>query len=169
MLMCCTGAIADMATDQVEFNFNFTTGEFPGSEVTEWFTTHTDVLTYDHATGHVSTTYTEHLDMTFAIGSQVVTTEANLSYAWHSGVDLFDMSILIPEAPLDYGPMRIDISGEYVYSADSWEGTFTATLGPDVGFAGTGFSGNWNAQVIPAPAGIALLGIAGLARRRRRN
>ena len=169
MLMCCTGAIADMATDQVEFNFNFTTGEFPGSEVSEWFTTHTDVLTFDHTTGFIVNGFSQHVDMTFAIGNQVVTTAANMSYTWHSGVDLFDIAIFIPEAPLDYGPMTIVISGDYIYSTDSWEGTFTAAVGWDTGFTGTAFSGNWNAQVIPAPAGIALLGIAGLARRRRRN
>ena len=167
MLMCSTGAIAGVTTDQVEFNFNFTSGEFPGSEVQQWTTTHTDLLSYDETNGLVWTTATSHIDMTFAIGDQVVTSEADITYTF-GGLYLFDMTFYVPEAPLDYGPMTIDINGDYDFNGN-WEGTFTATLSPDLGFAGTELTGNWSAQVIPAPAGIALLGIAGLARRRRRN
>ena len=167
-LMCSTAVMAELTTNEVEFNFNFTSGEFPGSEVQQWSTTHVDLLTYDETSGRVFTTLTEHVDMTFAIGDEVITATVDASYAFQSSSYEFDMSFVIPEAPLDYGPMTIDISGDYDFNGN-WAGTFTATLGPGSGFGAAEYTGDWNAQVIPAPAGVALIGIAGLAGRRRRS
>ncbi len=93
--------------------------------------------------------------------------EAGVAYFGGTEDDTFGVTFTIPEAPLDQGPMSIVIGGNYNFETDIWEGTFTATLGSGSGFAGAEYAGEWSGQVVPAPTGIALLGIAGLARRRR--
>jgi hypothetical protein len=84
----------------------------------------------------------------------------------------FSMTMDLVDVP-GYGPMNIEISGYGTYSqhmGGSWSGEVEITWGPGNLLAGTVTQqGEWFAQVVPAPSAIALLGLAGLSARRRRD
>jgi MYXO-CTERM domain-containing protein len=68
------------------------------------------------------------------------------------------------------GPWQIDMQLEGGYLGYTWYGSLNATYGPYTPFgAGESFTGDWSARVVPAPGALALLGVAGLAGRRRRD
>jgi MYXO-CTERM domain-containing protein len=160
-LSLTTAATADLANDRILFQFQCL--EF-GTFVTEC-----DVE-YDAITGDFS-------DFT-------ITDVAAETYfdnpSWRSGKLWRSLRVQVAETlsctiQLDvegYGPMRIDLEGVVLFSAqlELWEGDLYGTYGPDTPFgAGESFTGDWSARVVPAPGALALLGVAGLAGRRRRD
>jgi len=88
-------------------------------------------------------------------------------------IDAFEAEFVIFDMPYDYGDMRIELVGEVGWEPDpgQWGGTVTGTASPYTPFGdgGSPLSGTWSAQIVPAPGAIALLGLGGLARRRRRD
>jgi MYXO-CTERM domain-containing protein len=161
-LSLTTAATADLTNDTIRFEFY---GDGFGTFVTEC-----DVE-YDAVTGVFSdVTITDvaaetHFENPFWTGGPVT--------------DLFQLTFL-PEGFLSctiqldvegYGPMKIDLELGVAYTEPfGWEGGLYGTYGPPMPFgAGESFTGDWNARVVPAPGALALLGVAGLAGRRRRD
>ncbi|MAH66341.1 MAG: hypothetical protein CMJ27_08110 [Phycisphaerae bacterium] len=68
--------------------------------------------------------------------------------------------------------MRIELAGDVEWNPlfNQWSGSVTGTASPytPFGAGGSPLSGTWSAQIVSAPGAIALLGLGGLARRRRR-
>ena len=85
-------------------------------------------------------------------------------------VDAFEMTVDLVNVP-GYGAMHIEIEGGGVWDGSStWSGAAQISWGPGLPFGETVTqSGEWSAQIVPAPGAIALFGLAGLSGRRRRD
>ena len=162
-LSLTTAATAELTNDTIQFRF---TGYEFGTFVTEC-----DVE-YDAITGVFSdVTITDVAAETYFENPFWSFSKAGLWY-------LLDLSVgesLSCTIQLDvegYGPMQIDLELGVVYSQQlrQWTGGLSGTYGPYTPFgAGESFTGDWSARVVPAPGALALLGVAGLAGRRRRD
>ena len=84
--------------------------------------------------------------------------------------DTFGMTADLVNVP-GYGAMNIEVTGTFDWSPEgTWDGTVEITWGPGLSFGETVTqTGEWSAQIIPAPGAIALFGLAGLSGRRRRD
>ena len=83
----------------------------------------------------------------------------------------FEVDFVIEDMPGGFPDMQIELTVGVAYeSGAGWSGIFEGTASPytPFGAGGSPVSGTWSAQIVPAPGGLALLGLGGLARRRRR-
>ena len=165
----CSTASADFEDGQIQFNFEF--DSYPGFDV-QLLTNFFVDASYDDDEG------------TFQVpgGSGSVDIVAGdfsgtRDQTWKSVkppvvVDTFEAEFVIFDMPYDYGDMRIELTGgvDWNPSFNQWGGSVTGTASPytPFGAGGSPLSGTWSAQIVPAPGAIALLGLGGLARRRRR-
>ena len=110
------------------------------------------------------------LTLDLIVGWEVNTITISVIEGLHDSELGFSMTMDLVDVP-GYGPMNIEISGGYgTYFQQSWSGEVEITWGPGNPLAGTVTQqGEWFAQVVPAPSAIALLGLAGLSARRRRD
>ena len=163
-------ATADFVTSPVSFRSNFS-GSYPGGPAESWSIEHDLEVTYDESTGNFSTGIYSDVQATFVIGGEqiMVTSEIYNSY---EGKSSFDMKFMIPDAPLGFGPMEIAIYGAAAtYSFGLWSGQMEASISSGSGFFGDGetYDVDFSAEVIPAPGAVAVLGLAGMVARRRRD
>ena len=82
----------------------------------------------------------------------------------------FVLSMDLNDVP-GYGPLSIEMGlSSKISGPMPWYGTGEIVWGPGMPFGdGVSQTGTWSAQIVPAPGAIALLGLGGLARRRRRD
>ena len=152
--------------DTVQFYFN-PYGLYPVEEAAENWEFRVDILMdYDEGDGSFEVpTQNGQIDFTigdfessYTVGSVIVASGGAM-----------EASFIIEDAPYGYGDMSITMSGSVFYEF-GWNGEFEATVSPYDGLAGgTEIQGDWSAQVVPAPAGVALLGLSGLFGRPRRR
>lgn len=153
--------------DTVQFYFN-PYGLYPVEEAAENWEFRVDILMdYDEGDGSFEVpTQNGQIDFTigdfessYTVGSVIVASGGAM-----------EASFIIEDAPYGYGDMSITMSGSVFYEFGGWNGEFEATVSPYDGLAGgTEIQGDWSAQVVPAPAGVALLGLSGLFGRPRRR
>ena len=161
-------AHADLVTDTVSFNYQIY-GPVWATPVESWFISHDFDLTYESTSGFFSDE-TINVDFTFVVGGEEFTVDGTYQRFVY-GEGGFEASIEIPEAPLDYGPMTLEIGGAVVHNgvAERWSGNITASISPGDGFSGETYDVDFNAQVVPAPGVLAVFGCTLLAGRRRRD
>ena len=161
-------ANADLVTDTVSFNYQIY-GPVWATPVESWFISHDFDLTYDSSSGFFSDE-TINVDFTFVVDGEEFTVDGTYQRFTYGSAG-FEASIEIPEAPLGYGPMTLEIGGPVVHNAfaERWSGNITAGITPGNGFSGETYDVDFNAQVVPAPGALALFGCALLAGRRRRD
>ncbi|MHC4869428.1 MAG: hypothetical protein ACYTE2_07065 [Planctomycetota bacterium] len=167
-LSLATGSVAVGEQQQVEFNYTWY-GYAPNAPaVDSWSMSHLSVVDWEpdgrfHVPGGT-------LNLDLIVGGEVnPITISVLTGGFLEGG--FSMTMDLVDVP-GYGPMNIEISGGGKFFQDGavWSGEVEITWGPGNPLAGTVTQqGEWFAQVVPAPSAIALLGLAGLSARRRRD
>lgn len=152
--------------DTVQFYFN-PYGPYPVEAAAENWEFRVDILMdYDEGDGSFEVP-TQNGQIDFTIGDFESSHTVGSVIVAAGGV--MDASFIIEDAPYGYGDMSITMSGSVFYDL-GWNGEFEATVSPYDGLAGgTEIQGDWSAQVVPAPAGVALLGLSGLFGRPRRR
>ncbi len=163
-----TGTVAH--AEMVEFNYIWY-GYAPATpELNSWAMSHiTDVSVAPNGdfSGPEVPTLNFYLDIDGELSPVEVANEQLFSVIGTK--DYFEATMDLVNVP-GYGAMHIEITGSASYHQGRWEGTAQITWGPGLPFAGTVTqSGEWSAQIVPAPGAIALFGLAGLSGRRRRD
>ena len=169
-LSLATGSVAVGEQGQVEFNYTWY-GHAPNAPaVDSWSMSHLSVVDWEPDGFFQLSGGTLTLDL--IVGWEVNPITISVIEGWADPGFGFSMTMDLVDVP-GYGPMNIEISGNGTYSphmGGSWSGEVEITWGPGNPLAGTVTQqGEWFAQVVPAPSAIALLGLAGLSARRRRD
>ena len=167
-LMLSSTTMAEVQTDTVQFYFT-PYGPYPIEEAAEnWEFRFNILMDYDDGDGTFEVS-TQNGQIDFTVGDfESSHTVQSLSLINVFG-DVMEASFIIEDAPYGYGDMAITMECGVVYDF-GWIGGFEATVSPYDGLAGgTQIQGDWSAQVVPAPAGVALLGLSGLFGRPRRR
>ncbi len=159
-LSLTTAATADLTNGTIEF-------ELTGYEFAT-FVWECD-LEYDDITGVFSDVTITNVDADIDFEPEFNITDHGLPTFTFRNYQGLSCTILLDAE--GYGPMQIYMDLQFNYSqTEGWQGSLTGTYGPPMPFgAGESFTGDWNARVVPAPGALALLGVAGLAGRRRRD
>ena len=172
-LALATGSVAQAETvETVEFNFIWY-GYAPNApEVTSWGMSHiTDVSFAPNGdfSGPAGPTLNFYLDIDGELSPVEISNSAPF-LLFYTGQEDFEMTMDLVNVP-GYGAMHIEIDGSgSIYDQGTWEGEVQITWGPGLPFGETVTqSGEWSAQIVPAPGAIALFGLAGLSGRRRRD
>ena len=171
-LALATGSVAQAETvETVEFNYTWYGSAPGGADVNEWGMSHiTDVSFAPNGdfSGPAGPTLNFYLD----IDGELSPVEISNSSPWlflYTSQENFEMTMDLVNVP-GYGAMHIEIEGSGLYKDEIWQGEVQITWGPGLPFAETVTqSGEWSAQIVPAPGAIALFGLAGLSGRRRRD
>ncbi|MEY3024820.1 MAG: hypothetical protein RJA16_1646 [Planctomycetota bacterium] len=167
-LSLATGSVAVGGQGQVEFNYTWY-GYAPNAPaVDSWSMSHLSVVDWE-PDGHFLV-YGGTLNLDLIVGGEVNPITISVSEMVFSELG-FSMTMDLVDVP-GYGPMNIEIIGGGTFLQDGafWSGEVEITWGPGNPLAGTVTQqGEWFAQVVPAPSAIALLGLAGLSARRRRD
>ncbi len=168
-----TGTVAH--AEMVEFNYIWY-GYAPATpELNSWAMSHiTDVSVAPNGdfSGPTAPTLNLYLDIGGELSPVEISDMPVMSLL--GTANLFEMTMDLVDVP-GYGAMHIEIGGYGVYHWEphglhSWSGEVQITWGPGLPFGETVTqSGEWSAQIVPAPGAIALFGLAGLSGRRRRD
>lgn len=166
-----TGSVAH--ADMVEFKYTWYGNAPNAPEVTSWGMSHiTDVSVAPNGdfSGPAEPTLNFDLDIGGELSPVEVSNSAPHIVFFTTLVDTFQMTVDLVNVP-GYGAMHIEIDGGGAWDGqDTWSGEAQISWGPGLPFAGTVTqSGEWSAQIVPAPGAIALFGLAGLSGRRRRD
>lgn len=169
-LSLATGSVAVGEQGQVEFNYTWY-GYAPNAPaVDSWSMSHLSVVDWE-PDGSFLLTYGGTLNLDLIVGGEVNPITISVIEGNFSELG-FSMTMDLVDVP-GYGPMNIEISGTGAHTwhqGGFWSGEAEITWGPGNPLAGTVTQqGEWFAQVVPAPSAIALLGLAGLSARRRRD
>ena len=164
----CSTASADLVDGQIEFSLEFE--DYPGYEL-PWSAICAVQGFYDYGDGSFEVpTGSGSIDL--VVGDFSGTQQLDwvpLFYAPSFGE--FEAEFVIYDMPFGLSDQQIELSGGFAYvpAGPSWSGEFEGTASPytPFGAGGSPLSGTWSAQIVPAPGAIALLGLGGLARRRR--
>lgn len=165
-----TGTVAH--AEMVEFNYIWYGFAPNAPEVTSWGMSHiTDVSIAPNGdfSGPQEPTLNFYLDIDGELSPVEI---SNSGPQWSLGFtqDTFEMQVDLVNVP-GYGAMHIEVYGLGIYDGGgAWSGEVEITWGPGLPFGETFTqSGEWSAQIVPAPGAIALFGLAGLSGRRRRD
>lgn len=161
-----TGSV--LVGDMVEFNYTWT-GNAPIGDVESWSMSHVSEVVY-YEEGGWGLSSDQEVVVNLTIGDQeipVVAAEWNTDYFDPTN---FVLSMDLNDVP-GYGPLSIEMGlSSKISGPMPWYGTGEIVWGPGMPFGdGVSQTGTWSAQIVPAPGAIALLGLGGLARRRRRD
>jgi len=168
-LSLATGSVAVGEQGQVKFDYTWY-GYAPSTPaVDSWSMSHLSVVDWE-PDGHFEV-YDGTLNLDLIVGGEVNPIAISVLVGSHQDM-VFTMTMDLVNVP-GYGPMNIEIIGDGFFDSHdegSWYGQVEITWGPGNPLAGTVTQqGEWFAQVVPAPSAIALLGLAGLSARRRRD
>ena len=162
-------ATADFVTQPVTFKSDFS-GFYPGGPAVSWSIDHDLEVTYNQTTGRISTGLYQDVMATFVFGGEQITVTTEIYFS-DTEQYYYDMKFLIPDAPFGFGPMEIQVYGAASYAFGLWFGEMEASISSGSGFFGDEetYDVDFSAAVIPAPGAVAVLGLAGMVARRRRD
>ena len=168
-----TFAISSVAqAEMVEFAYTwFGNAPIGGPEVESWSMSHVSEVVYYEEQGDWGFLPTQELVVDMTVGDQEIPVVAGdwIPPAFFAP-SYFTLGMELNDVP-GYGPLRIDMILESDRSGPlPWSGTAAVVWGPGTPFGdGVSQTGTWSAQIVPAPGAIALVGLAGLNARRRRD
>lgn len=166
----CSTASADLVDGQMEFQFEYQF--FPGYDLPLLANFTVDAF-YDVNDGSFQVpSGSGPIDIVVGDFSGS-STHRYISFGYTAErVEAFEVEFVIEDMPGGLPDTQIELEGGVAYMPFAgWTGTFAGTASPATPFGdgGSPVSGTWSAQIVPAPGAIALLGLGGLARRRRRD
>ena len=170
----CSTASADLVDGQIEFSLEFE--DYPGYEL-PWSAIFAVQGFYDDGDGSFEVpTGSGSIDLVVGDFSGTQQHQWLSIYAnpkAKKGDAVFEAEFVIYDMPFGLSDQQIELSGGVAWqpAGNRWSGEFEGTASPytPFGAGGSPLSGTWSAQIVPAPGAIALLGLGGLARRRRRD
>ncbi|MDG1979369.1 MAG: hypothetical protein P8I44_12460 [Phycisphaerales bacterium] len=174
ILTLATGPVA--MGDMVEFKYDWYGFAPDRPELTTWSMSHiTDVTVAPNGnfSGPNQPTLNFYLDIGGELSPVSIANDDEGEFFYVQGLknDTFEMTVDLVNVP-GYGAMNIEVIGTFDWSGPEgrWDGMVEITWGPGLPFGETVTqTGEWSAQIIPAPGAIALFGLAGLSGRRRRD